>query len=128
MFAFGTGFDGSAAGTLKRAAVGLAVSTVGGYRVVSSDGSVDGFGGAGLYGSVDVPPLVGETVAIDPGHDGGNAAAPAFISQPIDGGNFTEPCDTVGTETALGLLRARLQLRRRHPPRGPPAGRRGPPW
>jgi N-acetylmuramoyl-L-alanine amidase len=46
--------------------------------------------------------MVGEVVAIDPGHDGGNAGDPAFIDQPIDNGNGTESCDTVGTETATG--------------------------
>jgi N-acetylmuramoyl-L-alanine amidase len=102
VFAFGTPFEGSAVASLKRSAVGLSLDAGGGYRVVSSDGSLYPFGGAALYGSVDVPPLVGETVAIDPGHDGGNAAAAAFISQPIDGGGFTESCDTVGSETASG--------------------------
>ncbi len=102
VFAFGTHFEGSAAGTLARAAVALSVPAGGGYRVVSSDGSVDGLGGAAVFGSVDVPVPAGETVAIDPGHDGGNGGAPSVISQPIDGGNFTEPCDTVGTETASG--------------------------
>ncbi len=47
-------------------------------------------------------PWSGEVVAIDPGHDGGNAGAAGFIAQPIDGGNVTESCDTVGTETAAG--------------------------
>ena len=102
VFAFGTPFEGSAVASLKRSAVGLSLDAGGGYRVVSSDGSLYPFGGAALYGSVDVPPLLGETVAIDPGHDGGNAAAAAFISQPIDGGGFTESCDTVGSETASG--------------------------
>jgi N-acetylmuramoyl-L-alanine amidase len=102
VFSFAAPFEGSAVGSLKRSAVGLSVAAVGGYRVVSSDGSLASFGGAPLYGSVDVPPLVGETVAIDPGHDGGNGAAAALISRPIDGGGFTESCDTVGSETASG--------------------------
>jgi N-acetylmuramoyl-L-alanine amidase len=101
LFTFGAPFDGAATGLLRRGAV--AVSTgEGGYRIVAADGSVYTFGGAPFYGSAYVPPMVGEIVAIDPGHDGGNAAAPGFIDQPIDGGNFTEPCDTVGTETASG--------------------------
>ena len=102
VFAFGVPFEGSAAGSLRRAAVGLSAPSSGGYRVVSSDGSIHPFGGAPVYGSVAVAPLAGETVAIDPGHDGGNGADPAFIGQPIDGGGFTESCDTVGTETATG--------------------------
>ncbi len=103
IFSFGAPFEGSAAGTLGRGAVGLSVSLTGGYRVVSSDGSLSAFGGAPLLGSVHVPPLVGETVAVDPGHDGGNAAASGSIGRPIDGGNFTESCDTVGTETGAGF-------------------------
>jgi len=103
VFSFGDApFEGSAVGSLRRGAVGLSVAPAGGYRVVSADGSVFAFGGAPLDGSVDVPPLVGDTVAVDPGHDGGNGGDPGFIDQPIDGGNFTEPCDTVGTETASG--------------------------
>ena len=41
-------------------------------------------------------------MTIDPGHDGGNASDPAFIDAPIDGGGFTESCDTAGTTTASG--------------------------
>ena len=102
IFAFGdAAFDGAATGQLGRAAVGMATDGSG-YRIISSNGGVYPFGGATSYGSVYVPPMVGEVVAIDPGHDGGNAAAAGFIDQPIDGGNFTESCDTVGTETAAG--------------------------
>ncbi len=102
VFAFAAPFAGAATGTLQRAAVGLVASPGGGYRLIASNGSLYAYGGATLYGSVDVPPLVGETVAIDPGHDGGNGGDAGFIGQPIDGGNFTESCDTVGTETAAG--------------------------
>ena len=101
LFSFGVPFDGAATGQLGRAAVGMATGASG-YRIVSSNGGVYAFGGAPFYGSVYVPPMVGEVVAIDPGHDGGNAGAAGFIAQPIDGGNFTESCDTVGTETASG--------------------------
>ncbi len=103
IFTFGdAGFAGAATGLLARAAVGMVTSGAGGYWIVSADGSVHGFGGAPAEGSVYVPPLAGEVVAIDPGHDGGNAAAAGFIDQPIDRGNGTESCDTVGTETAAG--------------------------
>ena len=101
LFSFGTPFDGAATGQLGRAAVGMAPDGSG-YRIVSSNGGIYAFGGAPFYGSVYVPPMVGEVVAIDPGHDGGNAGAAGFIAQPIDGGNVTESCDTVGTETAAG--------------------------
>jgi N-acetylmuramoyl-L-alanine amidase len=101
LFSFGTPFAGSAVGLLQRAAVSLDSSGTG-YRVVSADGSVYDFGGAAYLGSVHVPPLVGEVVTIDPGHDGANGSDPSFIDQPIDGGGLAEPCDTAGTETASG--------------------------
>jgi N-acetylmuramoyl-L-alanine amidase len=101
LFTFGAPFDGAATGLLRRGAVGVSTGA-GGYRILASDGSVYAFGGAPFYGSVYVPPMVGEIVAIDPGHDGGDAGDPGFIDQPIDGGNLTEPCDTAGTETASG--------------------------
>jgi N-acetylmuramoyl-L-alanine amidase len=102
IFAFGAPFAGAATGQLPRSAVGVVHSIGPGYRIVSADGGVNVYGGAPFYGSVFVPPMVGAIVAIDPGHDGGNAGAAGFIAQPIDGGNLTESCDTVGTETATG--------------------------
>jgi len=102
LFSFGdAGFAGAATGLLRRGAVGMAAAG-GGYRILSGDGSVYAFGGAPYYGSVFVPPMVGEVITIDPGHDGGNGGAAGFIARPINGGNFTEPCDTVGTETGSG--------------------------
>jgi N-acetylmuramoyl-L-alanine amidase len=102
IFTFGdAGFSGAATGLLRRGAVGVATDGSG-YRVLSSDGSVYPFGGTPYYGSAYVPPMVGEVVAVDPGHDGGNAGDAAFIDQPIDNGNGSESCDTVGTETASG--------------------------
>ncbi len=106
LFAYGDApFFGSAVGSLQRAAVAIdptGSGTATGYRVVSADGSVYSFGSAVYLGGVVVPPLAGQTIVLDPGHDGGNALDPAFIDQPIDGGGFTESCDTVGTETAAG--------------------------
>jgi N-acetylmuramoyl-L-alanine amidase len=69
---------------------------------VGADGGVYALGDALYQGSVSVLPLAGLTVVIDPGHDGGNGADPGFINRPIDGGNFTEACDTTGTETDNG--------------------------
>src|SRR5665213_533513 len=102
--AYGTArFLGSTgAMTLASPVVGMAADgPSGGYRLVAADGG--GFcWGAPFLGSVHVPPLVGEVVTIDPGHDGGNGSDPGFIDQPIDGGGFTEPCDTAGTSDAAG--------------------------
>ena len=41
-------------------------------------------------------------VVLDPGHNGGNAAAPAEINRPVPAGGFTKPCNTTGTETETG--------------------------
>ena len=101
VFCFGAPFAGSAVGLLHRAAVSID-EWASGYRVVSSDGSVYAFGGAPFLGSVSVPPLVGQVVTIDPGHDGGNGSNPGFINRTIDGGGFTESCDTSGTSDVNG--------------------------
>ncbi len=102
IFTFGDApFGGAATGLLRRGAVGMAAAGSG-YRIVSADGGVYALGGAPFDGSVFVPPMAGEVIAVDPGHDGGNAGAAAFIDQPIWRGNGTESCDTVGTETAAG--------------------------
>jgi len=101
VFCFDAPFAGSAVGLVGRAVVSLDDGGTG-YRVVSSDGGVFAFGGAPFLGAVRVPPLVGEVVTIDPGHDGGNGADPAYIDRPIDGGDFTEPCDTAGTSDLDG--------------------------
>ena len=50
--------------------------------------------------------LDGKVVAVDPGHNGGNAAAPSVINRPIWNGRETEACDTTGTQTASGYAEA----------------------
>jgi len=47
-------------------------------------------------------PLAGKTVAIDPGHNGGNAAHAAEIARLVDAGTLRKPCDTVGASTDDG--------------------------
>ncbi|WP_420114329.1 N-acetylmuramoyl-L-alanine amidase family protein [Pseudactinotalea sp.] len=48
-------------------------------------------------------PLLGWTIALDPGHNGGNSADPAAINQLVsDGRGDLKPCNTVGTATASG--------------------------
>jgi N-acetylmuramoyl-L-alanine amidase len=51
-------------------------------------------------------PLAGMVVAVDPGHDGGNAAAPGVINQMIWNGRAPETCDTTGTQTDSGYTEA----------------------
>ena len=104
VFGFGAPWFGSTGGdVLGRAVVGAVPGAAdGGYRLVGADGAVYAFGDATDLGSVTVAPLAGLTVVLDPGHDGGNGADPGFIDRPIDGGGFTESCDTVGTTTPGG--------------------------
>jgi len=47
-------------------------------------------------------PLAGKTVAIDPGHNGGNAAHAAQIARLVDAGTVQKACDTVGASTDDG--------------------------
>jgi N-acetylmuramoyl-L-alanine amidase len=47
-------------------------------------------------------PLAGKTVAIDPGHNGGNAAHAAQIARLVDAGTLRKACDTVGATTGDG--------------------------
>jgi N-acetylmuramoyl-L-alanine amidase len=41
-------------------------------------------------------------VIIDPGHNGGNAAASAVINRQVNAGGFLKACDTTGTQTDDG--------------------------
>jgi len=52
------------------------------------------------------PALAGQTIGIDPGHNGGNAADPAFINSIIWNGRENETCDTTGTQTNGGYTEA----------------------
>ncbi|MGH3070005.1 MAG: N-acetylmuramoyl-L-alanine amidase [Streptosporangiaceae bacterium] len=45
---------------------------------------------------------------MDPGHNGGNAGAPAFINHLIWNGRESETCDTTGTETDSGYTEAQF--------------------
>lgn len=51
-------------------------------------------------------PLAGVTIAVDPGHNGGNATHPEEIARPVPAGanGTTKACNTTGTETNDGLL------------------------
>jgi N-acetylmuramoyl-L-alanine amidase len=46
--------------------------------------------------------LAGKTVALDPGHNGGNGSHPAEINRPVDAVTEQKPCDTAGAATASG--------------------------
>ncbi|MFI7616040.1 N-acetylmuramoyl-L-alanine amidase [Nonomuraea terrae] len=47
-------------------------------------------------------PLDGKVVALDPGHNGGNAAHPEVINRQVDIITGRKPCNTTGTSTADG--------------------------
>ncbi len=53
-----------------------------------------------------LPDLRGKTVAIDPGHDGGNGSHPEIIDRRVNAGTLWKACDTAGTETASGYTEA----------------------
>ena len=50
--------------------------------------------------------LRGATVAIDPGHDGGNWRHAREINRLVDAGTLRKPCDTTGTATNAGYSEA----------------------
>jgi N-acetylmuramoyl-L-alanine amidase len=50
--------------------------------------------------------LDGMVVLVDPGHNGGNFAAPSIINRLIWNGRETETCDTTGAETDAGYTEA----------------------
>jgi N-acetylmuramoyl-L-alanine amidase len=51
-------------------------------------------------------PLSGLTIAVDPGHNGGNSSHPEEIARPVVSGaaGHTKACNTTGTETDDGAL------------------------
>src|SRR5206468_11421385 len=52
------------------------------------------------------PGLAGKVIAIDPGHNGGNASHPNEINRQVDAGGFQKSCDTTGTATNAGYAEA----------------------
>jgi N-acetylmuramoyl-L-alanine amidase len=63
-------------------------------------------GGPGRFPPTASGILDGKVVVLDPGHNGGNAAASSIISRPIWNGRDTEACDTTGTQTVTGYTEA----------------------
>ena len=109
IFTFGDArFHGSAAASrLPAPVVGLvATGDGGGYWIVLGNGQVRAFGDAAAIATRPVPSagfsLVGQVVTIDPGHNGGNAADPAYINRLVWNGREYETCDTTGTATDAG--------------------------
>jgi N-acetylmuramoyl-L-alanine amidase len=65
---------------------------------------------AGTTAGSATGPLAGKTVAIDPGHDGGNAAHASEIARLVNAGTLMKACDTAGTETGDGYTEAAYNL------------------
>jgi N-acetylmuramoyl-L-alanine amidase len=57
------------------------------------------------------PPLRGKIVGIDPGHNGGNYADPAYLAWQVWNGREWESCDTTGAETTGGYAEALFNFR-----------------
>lgn len=53
-------------------------------------------------------PLAGVVIAVDPGHNGGNASHPRAISKLVWSGIAWKACNTVGTSTASGYAEHRF--------------------
>ena len=67
--------------------------------------------GAGAAHAADPSlPLAGIVIAIDPGHNGGNADHLAEISRKVWVGTRWKPCNQVGTSTVSGYPEHRLNL------------------
>ena len=64
--------------------------------------------GIGYYGHQTFRglPLLGKTIAVDPGHNGANWAHPAEINRLVDAGGFRKACDTTGASTNDGYSEA----------------------
>lgn len=54
------------------------------------------------YWMVEGASLSGKVITLDPGHNGGNAAAPTVVDKLVWNGTGYEPCDTSGTSTDSG--------------------------
>ncbi len=67
-------------------------------------------GGTGAARASDPAPLAGIVIAVDPGHDGGNASHPALISRRVFIGNGWKACNTVGTATRGGYTEHRFNF------------------
>lgn len=59
-------------------------------------------------------PLGDAVIAIDPGHNGGNAEHPEEISRLVDAGGFEKVCNTTGTATDSGYSEATFNFEVAH--------------
>jgi N-acetylmuramoyl-L-alanine amidase len=66
--------------------------------------------GAGTGAAGAPRPLRGQTVVVDPGHNGGNFRHPGEIGRLVDAGTLRKPCDTTGAQAASGYTEAAYTL------------------
>lgn len=59
-------------------------------------------------GRAETPPLEGVVIALDPGHNGGNATHATQIARRVWIGNGWKPCNQVGTATRSGFTEHRF--------------------
>ena len=96
--------------------VALAV-TVGGTTLpgLAASSVADPTGSAPAVAAPDeraaAQPLQGLTIALDPGHQLGNARHTREINRPVPAGGFTKPCNTTGTATNSGVPEATVSFR-----------------
>lgn len=102
------------------AAVTLAGTTLpglGGNEEPASQGATPSSGPAASTGPEDKSrksarkqaaekPLAGTTVALDPGHQLGNARFPDQVNALVDAGGLEKPCNSTGTATDTGIAEA----------------------
>lgn len=87
------------------ASAALGASVPGRVRAGSPDAGGVRAGPAAPAGAT--APLAGRTIVLDPGHNGGNASAPAAINRLVPiGQGVRKACDTTGTATASGYAEA----------------------
>ncbi len=65
---------------------------------------------AGSAAASSPPTLRGRTIAIDPGHNGGNYRHAAQIDRLVNAGTLRKACDTTGTQTNAGYTEAAYTL------------------
>jgi len=53
-----------------------------------------------------LPDLHGQTIVVDPGHNGGNFRHPELIAKRVNAGTLWKACDTTGTATPSGYTEA----------------------
>jgi N-acetylmuramoyl-L-alanine amidase len=90
---------------------GRRIAAVSGRNATSPAPPPETPGGPGRFLPAAAGILDGKVIAVDPGHNGGNAAAPSIINQLIWNGRETETCDTTGTQTDGGYTEALFNWR-----------------